>query len=88
MKEKRLFKIHFEYFKPSGKFYSEGDAEMLAQDCGNDYEEVHYPICYMQDIVDEVKKMMELPGLSGKWDGPIHISCEQGYPVLIPQGEF
>ena len=83
MAERRLFKIDIEYFKASGKLGYTGEAEIEA-DCVGPGE---IAICYMQDIVDTVRKMRDekqLPGLSGRWYGPIRVTCEEhGFPVLI-----
>ena len=79
--EKRLFKIKLTYFKPSGKYYAEGELEFAVSVCiGSE------GVPYMQDIFDYVREVREtgpLPGLSGKWDGPILVDCDEGYPGLI-----
>ena len=35
----------------------------------------------------ESSGLLVLPGLAGRgWSGPIVINCEQGYPVMLPNG--
>lgn len=83
MRAKRLFLIEIEYFKPSGKFYSEAKTFILAGDCADG---TGPSICYMHDVTDEILRMRakkRLPGLSGGWDGPIHVSCRDGFPCLV-----
>lgn len=63
--------ITLTYFKDSGKYYSEGEYET----------NLHQ----MFEICDEVRLMPFHPGLSGKWDGFIHImgDGDTAYPCLI-----
>ncbi len=41
----------------------------------------------MPEIVDQIEERRTngpLPGLIGGWDGPIVITCSDGFPCLIP----
>ncbi len=87
-KTKRQFSFTIWYFKPSGKFYSEGTMELATDNCGSD----QHPTAYMQDAVDHICGLRDgkgnhMPGLSGRWHGPILVNCEDGYPCLIPGRE-
>jgi len=76
----KMFKIKLLYFKPSGKFYSEGTHQGNFDSCSDGN------VLYMQSVVDWVKSLRNkgpLPGLSGGWDGPILVDCDAGYPCLI-----
>lgn len=80
---KREFKIDLKYFKPSGKFYSEGTYKGEFTDCGTK----GHPSCYMTEVVDEINHKRRsggpLPGLNGVWSSYILVDCEDGFPVLI-----
>lgn len=62
-------KIHLTYFKPSGKYYSEG--------------EYNSDQLYEWEIYDEVRKMQKYPGLMGGWEGYILVSPENGVPAIV-----
>lgn len=62
-------KIHLTYFKPSGKYYSEGDYTS---------EHLHEWMIY-----DEVLKMEKYPGLVGGWEGFILVQPEDGAPAIV-----
>lgn len=61
------------YFKPSGKYYSNG-VLLLYQPLDMDKAKDH---------IKHFKKHGPLPGLTGGWDGPIVINHKEGYPVLV-----
>ena len=69
-----MYEITLEYFKESGKYYTEG---VYSTDLEHVFE-----------IVEEVKILREqnmLPGI-GCWEGYIYLNNEQvpnGYPVII-----
>lgn len=82
--KKEWFTITIKYFKPSGKYYSEGSFNLEVTDCGPP----GHPTCYMNEVADHVRGLRDrgerMPGLSGSWSaGHILIDCEEGYPVLI-----
>jgi len=84
--EKRKFQIKLTYFKPSGKYYADGECEIeakaLTMGKGTPQE---YTIAYTYDVLDAVALMDEHPGLSGRWsDGPILVAGpEMSPPHLI-----
>jgi hypothetical protein len=85
MKEtkKSLFKIEVWYFKSSGKFYASGEFSEFLTDCSSGGP----PICYMNGVVECLRKIKPLPGLCcNKWEGPVLVNCDKGYPVLLPNG--
>lgn len=75
------------YFKPSGKYYSEGELE------GELLEGVNPRIANMYHAKDTIKSLMELDkpllGLhSSLWkDGSIVINHPDGFPIMITQRE-
>lgn len=77
------FEIRLTYFKPSGKWYTEATLTLRTANCGT----ATHPCCYMNGVADLIRDSRDggfLPGLtSGRWDGPILINCDQGYPVLV-----
>jgi NurA-like 5'-3' nuclease len=69
-------KVKLTYFKPSGKWYENGEYES------------NIPFSKDFKIYDEVRVMniidKKLPGLySGEWDGYILVVPESGVPYLI-----
>ena len=80
--------IKFTYFKPSGKYYSEGSKVMAVEMCGPESRTV-----YMDSVLSQVRQLIEsgspLPGLAGPWrDGFILVETEEGVPcLLMPQEE-
>lgn len=79
------FTFEVTYFKKNGKFYTTAEYVTEIKTCNDDTE-----IPYMYDIVSKIKELRDsgeqnvLPGLVGtKWEGPILITCEKGYPCLI-----
>lgn len=69
-----------QYFKPSGKFYTEGefDLEVTVLAGGT---------VYMQDVVDHLRAQQEasrLPGLASGKEFTIYVTHEDGFPCLIP----
>ncbi|WP_291567144.1 MULTISPECIES: hypothetical protein [unclassified Clostridium] len=69
-----MYKIKLEYFKHSGKFYTEEDYTTIKEN--------------MINVLDEIKNMKEtgtLPGVYGtNWI--IHVNADEhpnGYPLLI-----
>jgi hypothetical protein len=92
--ERLPFDFTFTYFKPSGKFYSEGKRRVSVKTSG---QWGHPILPYMHDAVDYVRevqsgvmldaggKAVTLPGLIGsRWEGHVLVNCEEGFPVLIP----
>lgn len=82
---KEPFEIKLTYFKPSGKLYADGS---FMCECDSIRSASTAPrSCYMYDAIDRVKELRtegKLPGLqSGKWEGPILVDCDEGYPHLI-----
>lgn len=85
MSWRKLVKFKLTYFKPSGKYYSEGEEEFdcrLCQD-GN--------TVYMPDYVGRIRGLRRnagqgahLPGLNSLWlNGYVLIDCEDGVPCLL-----
>lgn len=66
-------KVHLTYFKPSGKYYGEGEYTTALE--------------YSYDIYPEVRNMKkgDFPGLSESvlWNGYILVRPENGVPALI-----
>lgn len=79
-KKVKAFTFTIQYFKPSGKFYSE--SELSLEIDGGDRG-----VPYMPDVCACVRALREtgnLPGLgSGRWPGPIYITHPEAYPCLI-----
>lgn len=74
--------FRIEYYKPSGKFYASGDAELETQWLDGDPDGMPY----MQDAIDAIASRREsgpLPGLTGGWHGPIRIDHDRGFPRLL-----
>ena len=74
----RTFSIRIVYFKPSGTFYTE--STFTVEDVGISIT------CDMTAVarsIRQCRKLKDLPGLAGGWEGPILIDCDDGYPVLI-----
>lgn len=96
---KRLFAFKVTYFRPSGKFYTEEECWLFPCVDAGSKQTVHpvdggepclsSPSAYMHDAVDEIERLRDtpgckLPGLSGnRWNGPILIECQDGFPVLV-----
>jgi hypothetical protein len=82
MTRTKTFSFTAWYFKPSGKFYTSADFNLTVQSIDTGGGEIPY----MQDAVDYFKERRgPFPGLqSGRWDGPIVVNCEDGFPCLIP----
>jgi hypothetical protein len=80
------FEFCIQYFKPSGKFYTEAKVEWEIRVDENDSS---YASPYMPDVCAKLRGLRDnggqgsLPGLSGTWDGPIYVTCDEGYPCLI-----
>jgi hypothetical protein len=70
------------YFKPSGKYYSEGEFTRDYMRVGNLGE-----VVYLPEVIEDVRAMQErgeLPGLtSGRWEGAILITAEDGGQHLL-----
>lgn len=67
-----MTKVKLTYFKPSGKYYSEG--------------EYNSAYTYAFDIYQEVRqlnKIANLPGLVGDWYGNILVQPDECAPALI-----
>lgn len=80
---KKTFRFKVTYFKPSGKYYTDGHFDLEVDACGP----TETP--YMQQAVDHVKALRDgppcaMPGLATQWRGYILIDCEHGFPCLIP----
>lgn len=74
-----------QYFKGTGKFYSEGTFALATLPVAGDGP-------YMYDAVNHIKKLRAagepLPGLSSSWkDGFIVVDHDQGFPILILPGD-
>ena len=82
---KRTFWVTFEYYKDSGKYYGTANATVVAHDLGSKLRGGVFssPSCPMLEVEKWLREQENYPGLQGKWDGPIRIDCEQGYPVLL-----
>ena len=84
--KRRKFQIKLTYFKPSGKYYSEGECEVEAGEivAGEGTPEA-YSIAYSYDVLDVVALMDVHPGLVGRWtEGPILVTGpEMSPPHLI-----
>lgn len=78
-----IFTVTVTYFKPSGKCYIQETVTLLLENVGTK----SHPTCDMDEVVTWIKHHRErgsLPGLhNGIWDGPILVTCEEGYPCLI-----
>lgn len=84
MAGKRTFQFTVWYFKPSGKFYCEGEFDLETDNCGSE----EHPTAYMHDAVDYLfdlrARRQPMPGLIGSWlEGCIVVNSEDGFPVLI-----
>ena len=80
--EKRLSQFRVQYFKPSGKFYTDAVFDYECRYTGE--------TAYMPDAVAKIRGLRDcggpeaLPGLCGDgWSGFIHIDCDDGYPCLL-----
>lgn len=83
---KRKFQIKLTYFKPSGKYYSEGECEVDAGEIvAGEGTPQAYSIAYTYDVLDAVALMDPHPGLVGRWrEGPILVTGpEMSPPHLI-----
>lgn len=65
-----MLNVHLIYFKPTGKYYSEGLYETK--------------LVNMFEIYDEVEKMKIHPALSYKWDGIILVEVPE-HPNNCPK---
>lgn len=85
MSEKRKVEIHVEYYKVSGKFYT--DTKFTKEFTCIFNEDGSISTVYMPEVSEYIKDLREhqcLPGLTGgPWSGPIRITTEKGYPCLI-----
>lgn len=87
---KRKFQIKLTYFKPSGKYYSEGECEVDAGEIvAGEGTPQAYSIAYTYDVLDAVALMDPHPGLVGRWtEGPILVTGpEMSPPHLITSME-
>lgn len=82
----REFLIKIQYFKETGKFYTDAQVPMLLKNVGTEES----PVPYMLSAVAKIRGLRDsggqdsLPGLSGSgWKGYILVDCEEGYPCLI-----
>ena len=86
-KIKKLLTFNIQYFKMSGKYYTEGDFQFNCTIIPCDTETtLTYTTC-MDDVVEEIKRMHSLyesPCLSS-WHNDFYtlVNHENGYPVLI-----
>ena len=82
---KKLVTIHVEYYKNSGKYYS--DEQFEYEFTILPHEGTENFTVYMPEVTDFIRKCHArrcLPGLtSGQWEGPIRVTTEHGYPCLI-----
>lgn len=81
---KRAFKFEIEYYKPSGKFYTNATVVWTVRTAAGG----NCP--YMADALAKLRALRDtggpdsLPGLSGEgWDGPIRLTCQDGFPVML-----
>lgn len=85
--DKKLFKFRLVYFKDTGKLYTEANVDWAVRYSRHD--DSLPPTPYMPDAFAKVRGLRDtggqgaLPGLSGGWDGPILVDCDDGYPGLI-----
>ncbi len=88
---KRKFPVTVTCFKPSGKYYSAETVWVPLTDCNSKPDANNVlapPSAYMPDAVDWLHAQATVPGLtSATWAGPILLTCEDGYPVLILEGK-
>lgn len=76
LKDVYKIEVKLTYFKETGKYYSE-----------ESYMEDYIPLF---EIWDRIRNMEKLPGLTGKWDGPILVNVPDhihSHPRIIWQGE-
>jgi hypothetical protein len=81
---KKVTKFSVEYFKPSGKFYTEATFEWAADYVGETVV-MHHAAAYIRGLRDSGGQGA-MPGLSDQsegWDGFIRINHPDGFPVLI-----
>ncbi len=86
--ETKRIKLQLQYFKESGKFYSEGEIETELPYNSKGQIAIMYQIC---SIVRQWSEEQKLPGVVSDWlkGGFIHINCEEGYPcLLVPESEI
>ena len=79
------FTFTIQYFKLSGKYYTETVLNMNVRACTGPGPRT----AFMHDAVEKLQSMVrnkeQLPGLSSRgWEGHILIDCEDGFPCLIP----
>lgn len=83
----KTFRFKLWYFKTTGKFYASGTADWEVRAHQVDKSLPATP--HMPDAFAKVRGLRDtggqgaLPGLSGGWDGPILVDCDDGYPGLI-----
>ena len=83
--KKRVFPFKVEYYRPSGKFYADGEFVLKVTDVANFGDGPSVP--YMPEAVELLRQMGTPPGLNGDgWDGPVRLTSDYGYPVLIMGG--
>lgn len=71
--------IDLQYFKASGKYYTEGSYRSQTPD-------ILPNVIAMYKVVDEIKEMRRtrtLPGVTNGSDFIIYATCDKGHPVLI-----
>ena len=82
-----IVKVKLTYFKPSGKYYTDGEFEMEVEDCSKSGGDAGKNIPYLYDILAKVRDMNRcgpVPGLSTNWDGPILVNTEPSCcPALL-----
>lgn len=84
--EKDWFTFRIIYFKPSGKYYTETNISWEIRCTGGNVDKPNSgPNMY--DVIAKIRGLNQpgsaLPGLTGDWNGPIFIDCEEGFPCLI-----
>jgi len=79
---RRVFTFQIEYYRKSGKYYSDGEVNLEVKVLGGGKGFPH-----MTEAVNAIMALEKMPGLTGSgWDGPVRITCDEGYPCLVMEG--
>lgn len=83
---RKTFTFTVWYFKPNGKFAHSGTFDLETACCGpNESTPYMYDAQdFLSDLRLNGKSTEPMPGLSGKWFGPMVVNHPDGFPILIP----
>ncbi len=82
---RKTFTFTVWYFKPSGKFYASADFPLEVAAIGPDesHPYMHDAQDFLTDLRLNGKAAEPMPGLTGKWFGPMLVNHPDGFPCLI-----